>query len=226
MVTIQTYIIAHSVASAIMSVPSVQLPVLNWDALDLGQAFKEWKAMLTSYFVICGVADDKQWHYILMSSGSKGHNLFNSWAMQDAQKADPAKVFKKFEHHLIGTPNKWVMRLELSSLMQKQGELIDDFICRLQSKASLCSFPTEEVRDQEITFQLIKGILWPDERKTLISKGNDLSLKDAIKSAQAYQATMQNTSSFALNNTNTQTHTVNAFNRGCRRECRFCGTNL
>ena len=119
---------------------SVQLPMLNWDAPDLKIAVQEWKTLLNSYIEIQSVANEKRWHYILLSSGSRGHELGSSWTLTDDEKKNPVTVFKKYEDHLIGTVNKWVSRLEFSSLIQKDSETVDDFICRLQAKASLCEF--------------------------------------------------------------------------------------
>ena len=122
----------------------VALPQLNWDHKDQTYAFREWKDFLNSYFVINDVDDEKKWHYILLSAGTRGHELWNSWVLSDDDKKDPAIVFEKFEKHLVGTLNKWVMRLELASLIQKEGEAVDDFICRLKAKANMCKFDNEE----------------------------------------------------------------------------------
>ena len=131
-----------------MAVSGIQISVLDWDALDQSQAFREWKTLLTSYFVISDVPPEKKWHYVLMSSDSKGHELWNSWSFTEEQAADVIAVFNRFENHLVGTPNKWVIRLELSSMMQKEGEPIDDFICRLRAKAKSCAFRSDAVRDE------------------------------------------------------------------------------
>ena len=67
---------------------------------------------MNSYFVIENVQDKNKWHYLLLSSGDKGHDLWRIWGLTDAQKEDhPVGVFKKFEDHMVGTLNKWVMRL-------------------------------------------------------------------------------------------------------------------
>ena len=201
---------------------SVPIPKLNWENPDQIDAFCQWKDFMNSYFVIEKVQDKDKWHYLLLSSDEKGHELWRVWGLNDAQKEDPAVVFKKFEDHMVGTLNKWVMRLELSALEQKQGESIDNFVCRLKAKAGQCKFSDNTIRDEQITFQLIKGILWTDERKHLIKKGNALTLEDAIKSAQTYQATMENTSSFSKGAS--ASASINSFNsRGRHHGCSFCG---
>ena len=175
---------------------SVPLPSLNWDTADQMNAYEEWYDFMNSYFVIKEVSDDKKYHYIILSAGHKGHELWKSWNLTEDEKKNPGVVFNKFKDHMIGTVNKWVMRLELSNIIQKESEPVDDFICRIKAKANLCKFPSNTVRDEQVCFQLIKGIKWPEERKNLIKKGNDLKLDEAIKSAQCFQATMQNVNSF------------------------------
>ena len=196
------------------SVNGVPLPMLDWDNREQAYAYSEWHSFLRSYFIINNIKEENKWHYILISSGTRGHKLMDSWNISDADKKVSANVFKKFEEHLVGTLNKWVMRLELAALYQKEGESVDDFICRLKAKASSCKFDEENHCSDQIVFQLIKGILWPEARKKLIEKGNDLKLDKAVEYAQSHEATLQNTSSFA-SKTNVDTVRV-------QRECKFC----
>ena len=199
----------------------VPLPSLNWEYKDQTVAFNEWKDFLESFFAIKGVENRMKWHYILLSSGPKGRELWNNWSLTTEQKEDADEVFKKFKEYLIGTPNQWVMRLELSALKQGESELIDDFICRLRSKAKSCSFTGDTVNDN-ITFQMIKGIKWPEARRKLISKGNTLTLDGAIKCAQEFQATMQNTTSFQQQSNATS---INAFQKRRGNTCSYCKTS-
>lgn len=194
--------------------------MLNWDAADQNDAFEEWYDFLSSYFIINGVSDEKKYHYILLSAGHKGHELWKTWMLSDEEKKNPTVVFEKFKEHMIGTVNKWVMRLELSMILQKEGESVEDFVCRLKTKANLCKFPDGNTRDEQVTFQLIKGIRWPEERKNLIKKGNELKLDEAVRSAQSFQATMQNTNSFVQGQSSIGAVKVWSFH-----PCKFCGSN-
>ena len=99
----------------------------------------------------------------MLSAGSQGKSLWDSWEMSNEEKEDQEKVFDKFSSHLVGTQNKWVMRLELASFVQQEAESVEDFIWCLQSKANSCSF-TENQKDDEVTFQLIDGIKWQEAR--------------------------------------------------------------
>ena len=208
----------------IMATANIQIPSLNWSGTNQKLAFNEWKTLLLSYFAIANVDAKSQYHYILLSLGSKGHELLSTWELSATEKEDPSVVFKKFEEHLIGQQNKWVARMELNSIIQKEGELVEDFLCHLQSKAQCCLFSTDSIREEQITLQIIKGILWPDARRTLIARGNDLKMKDAVTIAQAHQAMLSNTKSFTSERIEVAVNEVNTRRRGRRRECRFCGT--
>ena len=145
--------------------------------------------------------------------------MWLSWKLTQAQKENPKTVLKKYSDHLVGVPNKWVMRLEFSEMKQQENEPIDDFIVRIQSKAEQCSFSDAGKQDM-VTFQLIKGIQWTEARRVLIGKGNDLAMDAAITCAKAHEATTQSTSSFDKKGVS-----VNALNKHhWKNECGFCGT--
>lgn len=194
------------------------MPSLNWDYKDQQLAFTEWKDFLESYLVIHNVAEAKKWHYILLSAGTKGREIWETWQLSAAQKADASEIFKKFEEHLIGTPNKWVSRLELAAITQHQNESIDDFACRLKSKAKSCKF--EVGNDDQITFQLIKGVKSVDIQRKLIAKGNDLILDAALKCAIECEATQHNALSFSK--PSTYIDSMKSVTPGSKT-CRFCG---
>ncbi|ELT95666.1 hypothetical protein CAPTEDRAFT_197341 [Capitella teleta] len=83
----------------------IQMPYLNWDYKDQQLAFSEWKDFLESYLVIINVDEAKKWHYNLLSVGTKGREFWETWQLSPNQKADSSGILKKFEEHLIGTPN-------------------------------------------------------------------------------------------------------------------------
>ena len=107
----------------------VEMPKLDWSSPDQVKAFNEWKDFLESYLIINKVAKKSQWHYIMLSAGSQGKDLWDSWQLNDTIKEDPEAVFEKYQTHLIGTQNKWVMRLELSAITQQESEKVEDFVC-------------------------------------------------------------------------------------------------
>lgn len=103
---------------------------------------------------------------------------WDAWKLSNTDKEDSSKVFKKFRYHLVGTPNKWVARLEMTALNQRDNESIEDFMCRLRAKCGECMY--EHDCDDHLIFQLIRGLKSIDIRRKLIAKGNGLKLDDAI----------------------------------------------
>ncbi len=71
--------------------------------------------------------------------------------MGEDDKKDPLKIWGQFQKHLVGTPNNWVMHLELAAMKQTEEETIDDFIVRLKSKAALCAYAPDDMKDEAIT---------------------------------------------------------------------------
>ena len=73
----------------------VFLPMLNWDNRDQAYAYNEGYSFLNSYFVINNVKEEEKWHYIVLSSGTKGHEVMNSWGLDEATKKVSANVFSR-----------------------------------------------------------------------------------------------------------------------------------
>ena len=201
---------------------NIQMPMLDWSQVDQVRSYNEWKDFLESYMFINKVKTEDQWHYIKLSAGSQGKDLWDSWQLTVAQRSDPDVIFKKFADHLVGTQNKWVMRLEFAAMSQSETESIEDYICRLKAKSNKCSFSVG-TKDEHIIFQLIKGIKWSDARRKLISKGNELTLNDATELAKNYQATLNNTSVFE-NNTSVNSVRQKQDKTPQRKSCWYCGT--
>ena len=90
---------------------NIEMPKLDWSQVDQVRAYNEWKDFLESYLFIKKVEKEDKWHYIKLSAGSQGKDLWDSWQLTEVQRKDPDVVFRKFADHLVGTQNKWVMRL-------------------------------------------------------------------------------------------------------------------
>ena len=85
---------------------SVPLPLLSWESADQMNAHEEWSTFMQSYFVINNIQDERKYHYILLSSRHKGHELWKTWMLSDDDKKNPTVVFNKFKSHMIGTVNR------------------------------------------------------------------------------------------------------------------------
>ncbi|GFN96528.1 hypothetical protein PoB_002303400 [Plakobranchus ocellatus] len=126
---------------------------------------------------------------MLLSSGSKGRDLFEAKQVSTEDKANPDKLWNIFEDYMVEKRNKWVQRIELQGMTQSTDETVEEFILRLGNKADNCSF-SDETKQERILEQLIKGIKYPDQQKKLLSKGDALDLKTAIGVAKAHEATV------------------------------------
>ena len=68
---------------------------------------------------------------------------------------------------MIQKPNKLVERLKFTSFEQN-GETIDEYLVKLQTKADRCKFGTN--KNERLLEQIIKGLKCSDERRHLINK--------------------------------------------------------
>ncbi|GFO45200.1 polyprotein [Plakobranchus ocellatus] len=184
-----------------MASPQIPLPALDWSKDNRQTAFQGWKEFLESYFVINKVKNADKYHYLLLSSGPKGRELFQAHNISEEDKRNPTHLWSLFEGHMVERPNKWVQRLELQNMTQQAPETVDQFVVRLRNKPDKCSFHPDQ-KDDRITEQLIKGILWKEEKKKLISKGDELTLTMAIEMSKSFEASNKNLNEYysSINN--------------------------
>ncbi|GFO26050.1 enzymatic polyprotein [Plakobranchus ocellatus] len=86
-------------------------------------------------------------------------------------------------------------------MTQQAPETVDQFVVRLRNKADKCSFHPDQ-KDDRISEQLIKGILWNEEKKKLISKGDELTLTMAIEMSKSFEVSNKNLNEYysSINN--------------------------
>ena len=173
----------------------VQMPMLNWEGNNPQKEFRIWQDCLQSSFVINQTQKELQWHYIFLSSGKKGQEIFKTWDLDDATKRDPEKVLACFEKHMSGTVNKWVARLALSSVEQQTNESVAEFVARVRELVRDCDYKEESI-DENIVYHLIKGVKWENLRRKLIDFGNELVSAKAIDTALQYEATLRSSNKF------------------------------
>lgn len=70
--------------------------------------------------------------------------------------------------------------------MEQNESLIDEYLNRLKAKAERCDFGMNT--DERILEQIIKGLSWMEEKRTIINKLN-LTLEAVIKNIQAHKTT-------------------------------------
>ncbi|KAI8516719.1 hypothetical protein Bbelb_053000 [Branchiostoma belcheri] len=177
-------------------------PSMNWDADDLVEEFKKFKQKTELAFksFLKDTEPEQQVSYILLWVGSQGLDLFNSWEFTGEDAGDakkPDKILEKFETHLEPKTNHRIYRYEFQGIQQKPDEPIDDYVARLKNVAKKCKFKDDaEIKDRLVD-QLIWGCIHKKVQKTLVGKP-DLTLKDAMDTARAFEATQKQMSSLSM----------------------------
>ncbi|GFO26068.1 hypothetical protein PoB_005257300 [Plakobranchus ocellatus] len=103
------------------SISNVPLLMLQWDNPNNRKAFLEWKDFLSS-FIINNVQKEQIYNYMLLSSRSKGRDLFKAKQVSTEDKANSDKLWNMFEDYMVEKPNKWVQRIELQCMTQSTDE--------------------------------------------------------------------------------------------------------
>uniref|UniRef100_A0A0L8ICH3 Uncharacterized protein n=1 Tax=Octopus bimaculoides TaxID=37653 RepID=A0A0L8ICH3_OCTBM len=77
-------------------------PTMNGEADDIVESFKKFKQKTQLAFksFLKGATADEKVSYILLWTGEKGLDLFNSWDMSESDCNNPDILLKKFERHL------------------------------------------------------------------------------------------------------------------------------
>ena len=84
--------------------------------------------------------DEEKVSYILLWSGEKGLDIYNSWTFtKEEDRKKPAIIFERFENQLEPKTSHRIHRYTLQGMRQGQGEPVDDFISRLKKSSSKMS---------------------------------------------------------------------------------------
>ena len=77
--------------------------------------------------------DEEKVSYILLWSGEKGLDLYNSWTFtKEEDRKEPGIIFERFENQLEAKTSHRIDRYTLHGMRQEQCEPVDDFISRLK----------------------------------------------------------------------------------------------
>ncbi|CAI9729108.1 Hypothetical predicted protein [Octopus vulgaris] len=109
-------------------------PTMNWDSDDIVEAFKKFKQKTQLAFksFLKGTTAEEKVSYILLWTGEKGLDLFNSWDMSESDCNNPDTLLEKFERHLEPRSNHRIHRYELQGLKQDPQETIDNLADDIQ----------------------------------------------------------------------------------------------
>ena len=148
-------------------------PQMNWDAPDPVTAFGKFKQKCQLMFksVLKDTDDEEKVSYILLWSGEKGLDMYNSWTFtKEDDRKKPAVIFEKFENQLEPKTSHRIHRYTLQGMRQEPDEPVDDFISRLKYLAAKCQFRDNAEVEDRVLDQLIWGSKNPDVQKSLITR--------------------------------------------------------
>ena len=134
--------------------------------------------------------DEEKVSYILLWSGEKGLDMYNSWTfMKEDDRKKPVVIFERLENQLEPKTSHRINRYTLRGIRQEPDEPVDDFISRIKNLAVKCKFRDNiEVEDRALD-QLIWGSKNPDVQKSLITRDKTLTLVAAVEIARSHEAT-------------------------------------
>ena len=203
-------------------------PPMDWDALDPITAFARFKqkCQLMYSSVLKDTDDEEKVSYILLWSGEKGLDIYNSWTFtKEEDRKKPAIIFERFENQLEPKTSHRIHRYTLQEIRQELGEPVDDFISRLKNLAAKCQFRDNAEVEDRVLVQLIWGSRNPDVQKSLISRDKSLTLAAAIEIARSHEATSKQMKTLAgSSKSHQEDRSIDAIRKEKEREsCNNCG---
>ena len=167
-------------------------PQMNWDAPDPVNAFGKFKQKCQLMFkrVLKDTDDEEKVSYILLWSGEKGLDMYNSWTFEkEDDRKKPAVSFGKFENQLEPKTSHRIHRYTLQGMRQELHEPVDDFISRIKNLAVKCQFRDNAEVEDRVLDQLIWGAKKPWCSKSSYYTRQNTNLAAAIEIARSHEAT-------------------------------------
>ncbi|EDO41234.1 predicted protein [Nematostella vectensis] len=115
-------------------------PRMDWNATDLQQALKKFKATVELYFSgpLKSKSEEEKVSYLLIWTGEEGIELVSTWSLTSDEKKKLSTYWKKFEEYVAPKSNFRLARFKLRTLKQKDDEPVDSFIKKVRLLASEC----------------------------------------------------------------------------------------
>lgn len=198
-------------------------PEMNWHAADLPDEFAKFKQYCNLIF--SGPFEKKtekeQASFILLWIGRQGIETYNSWTWEDdSESTKPSEIWERFERHLAPKVNHRLARYQLQQLKQTQEESIDDFMTRCRNQATKCKFRDVTEVEERLIEQLIIGSKHKKVQERLLSKGDSLTLDEAMDVCRTYEATLTQMGQLDSGQTK-EIHNIGKVNKP--KKCGNCG---
>ncbi|XP_028514608.1 uncharacterized protein LOC114574966 [Exaiptasia diaphana] len=163
-------------------------PSMDWNASDLPQALKKFKATAELYFTgpLSSKSEEEKVSYLLIWSGDEGIELVSTWSLTNDDKKKLSTYWKKFEEYVAPKSNFRLARYKLRTLKQQEDESVDSFIKKVRILVSECKYDSV---DEHIIDALIFGSCRPRVQAKLLEYDASLALNKAIDIARTEEAT-------------------------------------
>ncbi|KAL9976365.1 hypothetical protein ACROYT_G013660 [Oculina patagonica] len=165
--------------------------------------------------------------YVLLWIGKEGLKVFNSFELNDEEKAKTDTIFNKFTKYLEPKSNFRIARFQLQGFRQTKDESVDSFMARCKLQAQKCRFSEAEM-DEHLIEQLIIGTRERKVQENLLGKDERLKLDNAMDIARSREATPVNDMKYLElqgASAGTDEANIDAVREDSNPQCGKCGLN-
>ena len=163
---------------------------MDWKSANLPETFRRFKQMCQ--FIFDGPLEKKteivKIQYLMLWVGEEGRDIRDGWQMNDDDKKLLRAHWERFKNYVKPKSNFRVARFQLRALRQEPNESVDAFMTRAKRIASECEYTD---RDEQLLDTLITGVSHELVQRKLISKGNTLTLDQAMTIVWGFGATQK-----------------------------------
>lgn len=147
---------------------------------NVAENWRRFKQRFELYMIASGASsqkDDVKVAILLHVLGEEALEKFNTFDLNNVDKAKYASVIAAFENFCVPKSNQTVDRYLFFTRVQKDYECFDDFLVDLKKLSSTCGF--ENLRDSLIRDRIICGISNTSLKDRLLREG-DLTLEKCV----------------------------------------------
>ena len=162
-------------------------PCVDWNAVDLPQAFRRFKSTCELYFTrpLKEKREGKKISYLLIWTGDEGIELVSTWLLSETENMLET-YWTKFEEYVAPKSNFRLARYKWRTLEREKGESVDSFIKKVRVLVKECQHTNV---DEHIIDALISGSSDPRVQSKLLEYDATLTLNKAIDIARTAEAT-------------------------------------
>ena len=159
-----------------------------------GSSWKTWLRLFSNFLTLQKVTVESDQRLIFLQEiGDSNYELLESLLQGRTLEDTPnTELYSVMEKHFA--PKKLVLaeRYRLMTMAQNSGQTLQDFYASIQKTAKDCDFGAiKDHRDAQVTLVFIGGISSLETRKRLFEK-EDLTSKQALEIAEAFERVGQN----------------------------------